>query len=196
MRLSAGRIAACGRRRAGRGSCPSSRAAIVWLKMKALNAKRPPGRNEAATRSKTSRFSCQAWRWRSERKGRRSAPRARGAGARGRHRAAARAAARRSAHGRSRASPATSRSRAGLARLAHDLDRDAAAADHQLDDRAVGLPCEPEVVRDVLGHVGGPRVVDGRPGVVFAHRGSIQVDVRFARFAFTQPRLVAGASAR
>jgi SAM-dependent methyltransferase len=43
--------------------------ATRWSNANALNAKRPPGRSEAATRSKTRRFSCQPRRWRSERNG-------------------------------------------------------------------------------------------------------------------------------
>ncbi len=59
----------------------------------------------------------------------------------------------------------------GLAGLAHHLDRDTTAPDRQLHDRPVRLAGERDVVGHVLGHVGRPRVVDGRPGVVFAHRG-------------------------
>jgi len=59
----------------------------------------------------------------------------------------------------------------GLAGLAHDFDRNAAASDHQLGDRPVRLAGERDVVGHVLGHVGGPGVVNGGPGVVFAHRG-------------------------
>src|SRR5206468_12241283 len=44
-------------------------------------------------------------------------------------------------------------------------DRNAAAADHELDDRAVRFPHEIGVVRDILGHHGRPVVVDRRPGV-------------------------------
>ena len=68
-----------------------------------------------------------------------------------------------------RASPARSRSRAPPAGLARDRDRDAAVADRELDQGAIGLPGELDVERDVLGHVRRPVVVDRREGVVEAH---------------------------
>ena len=57
----------------------------------------------------------------------------------------------------------------GLAGLPRDLDRDPARSDCELDDRAVRLPREPDVVRDVVRHAAAPCVVDGRPGVVVGH---------------------------
>ena len=44
-------------------------AATVWLNAKPLNAKRPPGRSDADTRSKTRRFSCHPRRCNSDRYG-------------------------------------------------------------------------------------------------------------------------------
>ena len=85
----------------------------------------------------------------------------------------------------------------GLARRAHDLDRDPPAPHHQLDDRPVRLAGERDVVGHVLGHVGCPRVVDGSPGVVFAHPRVVSEQMSASRvFAFTQPRLAAGAAQR
>ncbi len=69
MRLSAGAYVIVWMTPFWSSVCPSMRAAIVWLKTKELNAKRPPGRNDRATRSKTARFSCQPCRWSSERNG-------------------------------------------------------------------------------------------------------------------------------
>ena len=51
----------------------------------------------------------------------------------------------------------------------HDRNRDAPGAGGELDDRAVRLAGELDVELDVVGHVGRPRVVDGREALVAAH---------------------------
>ena len=82
-----------------------------------------------------------------------------------------------------------------LAGLARDRDRDAAAADRELDDRLGGLAGELDVPRDVVCHVGGPGVVVVGEGVVVGHTG-IVLAMQQRLHRFTQPRLDAGAPAR
>jgi hypothetical protein len=48
-------------------------------------------------------------------------------------------------------------------------DRHTAASHRKLDEGPLGLGGELDVERDVLRHVRGPLVVDGREGIVSAH---------------------------
>jgi hypothetical protein len=51
-----------------------------------------------------------------------------------------------------------------------DRDRHATVPDRELDERTIRLACEPDVERNILRHVGGPRVVVERERLVPAHR--------------------------
>ena len=142
-----------------------------WSNANAFQAKRPPGRRAAATRSKTRRRSAHVGRWRSERNG-----------------AVTSAAGSSSAKSRMSTSLSSSSTRPcprlpgdgehrrrgvdsdhPLPRPLGDRDRDAPRPDGELHDRPVRLGGERDVEVDVLGHVRRPDVVDRREGVVGAH---------------------------
>lgn len=81
--------------------------------------------------------------------------------------------------------------------LLRDRDRDPAGADTELDNGPDRSPRQRDVPVDVFRHVCGPEVVVGREMVVLSHGGVVSEQMSALRvFAFTPPRLVAGASAR
>src|SRR5262249_30529154 len=83
-----------------------------------------------------------------------------------------------------------------LAGLAHNLERDAAAPHRELHDRSIRLPSKLDIVGDVLRHMRRPRVVDRRPGVIFAHAGYSLSPMSLRTHLFISPRFAAGAVAR